>query len=170
MSFRRSVAGRLAAGAVAALLAAAAFAGSASADHNLLEQVSTGPAGGNGAIASAEYRGASSDGLRVFFYTVESLVSADSDTSWDVYERSGGQTTLVSTGPAGGNGDFDAPFAGASADGTRVFFHTEESLVVADTDTRPDVHERSGGQTTLVSTRATSAARPSTAATASATA
>ena len=46
----------------------------------------------------------------------------------------GGQTTLLSTGPTGGNGAFDASFTGASADGTRVFFGTEESLVSADTD------------------------------------
>ena len=67
---------------------------------------------------------ASADGTRVFFETVESLVSADTDTFIDVYERAGGQTTLVSTGPNGGNGDFDANFRGASADGTRVFFET----------------------------------------------
>ena len=62
-------------------------------------------------------------------------MSADTDTFVDVYERAGGQTTLVSTGPTGGNGTFHAGFAGASADGTRVFFETEESLVSADTDT-----------------------------------
>ena len=56
--------------------------------------------------------------------TSEALVDADTDTRFDVYERSGGQTTLVSTGPAGGNGAFDAIFAGASADGTRAFFVT----------------------------------------------
>ena len=44
-------------------------------------------------------------------------MSADTDTAIDVYERSGGQTTLVSTGPTGGNGTFHAFFAGASADG-----------------------------------------------------
>ena len=62
-------------------------------------------------------------------------MSADTDTSIDVYERAGGQTTLVSTGPTGGNGAFHASFRGASADGTRVFFETVESLVSADTDT-----------------------------------
>ena len=57
---------------------------------------------------------------------------------------SGGQTTLVSTGPAGGNGAFGAFFGGASADGTRVFFETGESLVSADTDAALDVYERVG--------------------------
>ena len=51
-------------------------------------------------------------------------MSADTDTYPDIYERSGGQTTLVSTGPTGGNGTFDVIFGGASADGTRVFFTT----------------------------------------------
>ena len=113
--------------------------------------VSTGPAGGNGAF-EADFAGASADGSRVFFVTGEPLVSADTDAFEDVYERSGGQTTLVSTGPAGGNGAFDGFFAGASADGSRVFFGTGEPLVSADTDAFEDVYERSGGQTTLIST------------------
>ena len=49
-------------------------------------------------------------------------MSADTDTRADVYERSGGQTTLISTGPAGGNGDFDGGFPRMSADGARVVF------------------------------------------------
>jgi len=114
--------------------------------------LSTGPAGGNGALGSAEFAGASADGSRVFFLTFESLVSADTDTSRDLYERSAGQTTLLSTGPAGGNGAFDlALTVVVSADGSRVFFFTNESLVSADTDTVSDVYERSAGQTTLIS-------------------
>ncbi len=113
--------------------------------------VSTGPTGGNGTV-QANFSGSSADGSRVFFSTSESLVSADTDTSEDVYERSGGQTTLLSTGPTGGNGTFGASFVGASVDGSRVFFSTAESLVSADTDTSGDVYARSGGQTTLVST------------------
>ena len=94
----------------------------------------------------------SADGAHVFFSTCESLVNADTDTQFDVYERSGGQTTLISTGPAGGNGDINAQFSAVSADGAHVFFATPEALVDADEDTRFDVYERSGGQTTLVST------------------
>ena len=52
----------------------------------------------------------SDDGTRVFFNTAEPLVTADTDTRTDLYERSGGVTTLVSTGPTGGNGAFDAQF------------------------------------------------------------
>ena len=96
---------------IGALLATGVLAASAAGEHSVLELVSTGPAGGNGA-ADSEFGGASSDGARVFFDTDESLVSADTDTQIDVYERSGGQTTLISTGPAGGNGDFAAGFCG----------------------------------------------------------
>ena len=67
-------------------------------------------------------------------------MSADTDTAQDLYERAGGQTTLLSTGPTGGNGAFEASFADASADGSRVFFRTEESLVSGDTDTFDDVY------------------------------
>jgi hypothetical protein len=120
----------------------------ASANHKFQELVSTGPGGGNAEI-DASFRGASEDGLHAFFETKESLVSADTDSSQDVYERSGLSTILDS---AGGNGAYPANFARASADGTRVFFTTRESLVSADTDTSADVYERSGGTTTLVST------------------
>jgi hypothetical protein len=103
--------------------------------------------------ANVAFQAASSDGSRVFFSTTERLVAADTDSSTDLYQRSGGVTTLVSTGPDGGNGAFDAGFRGASADGSRVFFETDEKLVTpADTDSVGDVYERSGGVTTLIST------------------
>jgi hypothetical protein len=100
----------------------------------------------------ASFRGTSQSGGRVFFQTTESLVAGDTDTRVDVYERSGTTTTLLSTGPAGGNGLFDATFDGNSADGTRVFFHTREPLTVDDSDTQSDVYQRSGAVTTRVST------------------
>ena len=46
-------------------------------------------------LSSPASRSASTDGTRVFYTTTESLVSADTDTAVDVYERSGGQTALV---------------------------------------------------------------------------
>ncbi len=113
--------------------------------------VTTGPSGGNGAFES-HWRGASQDGTRVFFDTAESLVAADTDSSADTYERSGSTTTLLSTGPAGGNGSFDASFRGSSKDGSHVFIETAEHLVAADTDSAIDVYDRSGGTTTLIST------------------
>jgi hypothetical protein len=117
----------------------------------LTEQQSVGPNGGNGAVASV-YRGASADGTRVFFQTTESLVPADTDNSMDVYERSNGTTTLISTGPNGGNGAFSAIFLAASADGSHVFFRTAEKMVASDTDGAQDIYERSNGTTTLIST------------------
>jgi hypothetical protein len=112
--------------------------------------LSTGPNGGNGAFFAA-YRGATPDGSHVYFETNESLVSADTDTNQDVYDASGGQTTLVSTGPTGGNGDIPTSFMGSSTDGSRVFFNTAESLVATDLDDMPDIYERFAGDTTLLS-------------------
>jgi len=114
-------------------------------------RISTGPAGGNGAF-TADFRGASADGTRVFFVTNEQLEAGDTDSSQDVYERAGGATTWISTGPGGGNGAFTAVFRGASADGTRVFFTTAESLEAGDTDSATDVYERAGSTTTRIST------------------
>ena len=51
-----------------------------------------------------------------------------------------------------GNGAIDAIFAGASADGTRVFFTTQEQLVASDTDFAIDVYQRLSGTTTRIST------------------
>ncbi len=105
---------------------------------------------GNGDF-DAFFSGASGDGSRVFLSTSERLVSADTDDFLDVYERSGGATTQVSQGEVNGNDALHAFFAGASADGSKVLFTTDEPLVSGDTDSSPDVYERSGGTTTQVS-------------------
>ena len=136
--------------AAVAVLGALAWPGAAKADPRLTEQQSVGPNGGNGTLAS-NYRGASADGTRVFFQTTESLVAADTDNSMDVYERSNGTTTLLSTGPNGGNGAFNAIFLAASKDGSRVFIRTAEKLVAADTDNTQDIYQVSNGTTTLIS-------------------
>ena len=114
--------------------------------------VSNGPGAGAFGAFDSYFEGASADGSRVFFTTRGSLVGADGDQSLDLYERAGGTTSLLSTGPAGGNGAFGAELAGASADGTKVFLHTAEPLVASDTDARQDVYQRAGGTTTLLST------------------
>ena len=105
---------------------------------------------GNGA-PWAFFDGASSDGSKVFFDTDEQLVSGDTDSTADIYERSGGTTTQVSQGQINGNGAFESYFDGASSDGSKVFFTTDEPLVSDDTDVNTDVYERSGGTTTQVS-------------------
>ena len=114
--------------------------------------ISTGPGAGAFGAFDSYFGGTSADGTHVFFTTRGALVGADNDQTFDVYERSGGVTSLVSTGTGGANGPYGAEFAGASADGTKVFFQTAEGLAAGDTDGNQDVYQRSGGSTTLVST------------------
>jgi hypothetical protein len=97
-------------------------------------RVSTGPSArtcGTCFQLDTAFVGASPDLSRVVFSTGDRLTAGDSDDQPDVYARRGGNTTLLSTGPAGGNGDFRADGEG-TASGT-VFFSTQESLVLADT-------------------------------------
>jgi hypothetical protein len=108
------------------------------------------PVCGNGAF-DANFAGVSSDGSHVFFQTAEPLVSQDTDSSPDIYESVGGTTTLVSTGPLGGNGAFTSSLTGVSSDGSHVFFITEERLTVDDLDTEIDVYDHSGSETLLIS-------------------
>ena len=110
--------------------------------------VSIGPAGGQAAFGAGP-RWISADGDRVLFMTDEQLVSEDGDTHADVYERHGGQTRLVSTGPANA---VDVQFESASDDATRVVFSTRSAVVPQDTDDDLDIYVRAGGETTLVST------------------
>lgn len=115
------------------------------------ELVSTGPESRNGP-APASFQWASQDGSAAIFSTGEALVPADTDAMADVYERKGGETTLLSTGPEGGNGAFNSAFAKASSDGSRIFFVTAEPLVEEDEDEIADVYLRGDGETALVST------------------
>ena len=80
---------------------------------------------------------------------------------FDLYERAGGTTTLISTGPnEAATQDQDASYLDAAVDGTHVFFETQESLVPEDTDGGgisigpTDIYEHTGVVTTLVSTSA----------------
>ena len=140
---------RLPALALTTALGLTALGGTAGASHDLARHLSLGePRAG---ATSTTFVGASDDGSRVFFSTADSLVSADTDTSFDIYERAGGTTRRVSAGQVNGNGSFGASFAGVSDDGSRVFFSTAEPLVSADTDSSQDLYERSGGTTTRVS-------------------
>jgi hypothetical protein len=98
---------------------------------------------------NAVYRGASSDGSKVFFQTNERLAVEDEDNATDVYARDLGKgtTALVSQGesscaPGCGNGPAESRFAGATPDGARVFFSTTESLSSADDDESTDVYTR----------------------------
>jgi hypothetical protein len=136
------------------ILVLALFAPSAYATHNQKTLISTGPAGGNGPNP-ATYDAVNQNGTLAFFETDEQLVSGDTDSNFDVYQRSvvDGTTTLISIGPDGGNGLNDVFFDGISADGSKVFFETDEKLIngVGDNDNAVDIFQRSGGTTTLIS-------------------
>ena len=85
------------------LLALLLLPAAAHAQHSKLSLESIGPAGGNGALA-ADTVGATDANKRVFFATAEPLTSSDTDSSLDLYSRTGGNTARLSTGATGGNG------------------------------------------------------------------
>lgn len=106
---------------------------------------------GNGAH-NANFSGASADGTHAFFVTPEPLVPPDTDAQTDVYDRSGGATTLVSVGSINGNGAYGAQLQGVSFDGSRAFFVTRERLSEEDDlQGEEDVYQRSTSGTVLVS-------------------
>jgi len=84
----------------------------------------------------------SGDGNRATFSTAQSLLPEDADSAIDVYQRDGATLRLISPGAAGGP---DARWAGASVDGSTVFFATTESLSASDADGGgDDVYARVG--------------------------
>ena len=118
--------------AVTALLAGGtvALAPGASADHSVVELVSTGPAddGGGG-------------------------TDQDDDDERDVFAREVGGTTLVSFDPtdtATGTSTSNARFQGASADAQVVVFEIGDQLSDDDTDPEYDAYVRSGDDVSLV--------------------
>ena len=82
--------------------------------------------------------------------TRESLVPEDTDINLDVYERTAGETILVSVGPNGGNGPAQSLFGGVSKDNQHALVHTTEPLDAADTDFKYDIYDRFGSSTTFV--------------------
>jgi hypothetical protein len=86
----------------------------------------------------------------IFFTTAEKLISADQDSSPDIYERVGGTTYLISRGPKGFNGPFEATLRQVSPDGSRVFFTTAEQMDDADTDSSVDLYERVVDERTIL--------------------
>jgi hypothetical protein len=78
----------------------------------------------------------------VIFDTTEPLSARDSNSNRDVYTFDGGDTTLISAGRTATRSEFDA----ASADGSDIFFTTQDRLVGQDVDTIADVYDaRIGG-------------------------
>ena len=146
---RRSLAATLAIAAGGLLLAGTAWG-----VDGTLELVSQPSGVADPDTGDAYFAGVSANGSRVFIHTAQKLTPEDMDTRrYDVYERAGGVTTLLSqpTGVADPDTD-DVSVLGSSADGSRVFLQTTQKLTPDDTDTgRSDVYERAGGVTTLVS-------------------
>lgn len=106
------------------------------------------------------YAGISTDGGHVYFESNERASGLDSDSSQDVYDWSAGALAIASQGPAGGNDDDNALFAGNAPDGGAAFFETRESLDSADGDSGQDVYEFAAGTTSLVSRRAATCEPP----------
>jgi hypothetical protein len=78
----------------------------------------------------------------VFFDSPERLVSGDSNGNFDVYEWRNGRLGLISPGDA----DDVAHFADAGADGSSVFFTTQQQVLRRDVDSLADVYvARQGG-------------------------
>jgi hypothetical protein len=118
--------------------------------HPSMAILSQNPDTGSNGSFDARFTGASTDGLLAFFESDEGLTSQAFDGGRaDVFAGTSTSLSLVSSG---GSGAFDASYAGASANGAKVFFTTAERLVPADTDNSVDVYERSAGFTKLVST------------------
>ena len=152
--------------ALAVLAIAAGLVSPAAADHSVAEHLSIGPAGGNGPNPVDWITAVTPDGKTVFFTTAERLTADDTDSAQDIYRRSGANLTRVSTGPAGGNGEFNATLGyrplligsnahkfiyGISDDGSVAVFETAEQLVVEDTDNEHDLYKWADGTTTLLS-------------------
>jgi hypothetical protein len=120
-------------------------------DSGAIELLSTGPTD-----ASVDGRAnnifpdwlalASDDARRVAFETPHPLAAADRDAAIDVYLRAGGQTELISAGPAGRPVGSNAELLAVSADGGAIVFATKESLVPRDLDRDRDVYLRGSGQ------------------------
>jgi hypothetical protein len=124
---------------------------------NSLQLISA-PPGGSSAAASATEIAITPDNSSVFFKTTEVLDVADTDSTGDIYERDGEVVRMISAGldivpPDGGSG-LTYEFEGSSDNGDRVFWSTELQMTSGDLDVSPDTYERSGGQTTLVTSPA----------------
>ncbi|HEU5106763.1 MAG TPA: hypothetical protein VFU11_13110 [Solirubrobacterales bacterium] len=112
---------------------------SCTADGGAASAVHFGALGRN--MGNQQGRAVTEDGT-MFFDTKTALLSSDHNGSQDVYAYKDGHLTLISSG----NADFDAVFVGASADGTDVYFQTDQGLVAQDTDGNSDVYDaRVGG-------------------------
>lgn len=119
-----------------------------------------GPFSNPNALVGQQRLWASDDGSHVYFETGQRLTADDLDNSSDVYERSNGMTTLVSTGPEAPVPDPSNPstpparFLGATPDGTTAFFSTPEHLTSGDSESTEDIFSWRSGVTSKVTNTA----------------
>jgi hypothetical protein len=94
-------------------------------------------------ISGYPLRSISDDGRHLFLWTNEPLTPDDVNTTSDVYEWADGDVALITSGATSGSVNYRT----ASADGSSVFFTTDESLTPADDDLGdPDLYvAREGG-------------------------
>lgn len=98
----------------------------------------------------AEFLGASQDGSKVFFSTLEPIVG-DSDSTVDIYRRNLDAVPPTTTNMTPGT-DEQMYFGDINLAGDRLFFETYESLIASDTDNEKDVYMSQGGGFTRIST------------------
>jgi hypothetical protein len=103
----------------------------------------------SGASSSGSAALARLGGDHVYFETTERLVSADGDSASDIYRYDIASDKIVLATP----GTAQTPvFAGISADGTHLFYRTDEPVTGDDVDGGfRDVYQYTNGQTALVS-------------------
>jgi hypothetical protein len=125
--------------------------------HLVSAPTGKGPDPSGGSTYSSVGGQMSPDGTRVAFDTSEQLVPADTNTTYDVYERVDGVTRLISAPPGGAAGGGRNEILA----GDRIYFNTYASLVPDDTDGGlRDVYAESDGSLLLISTPGAGAVGP----------
>jgi len=132
-----------------ALVVLAMTAAPAGAYHVVFEHASLGPSGGN-SMDRVENHAMSADGRHVVFETDEALTPDDTDAVSDVYRRTDGVLTRISTGPLGGNGPGSTWMRNISEDASVVVLESYENLVPEDVHGGLDVYKWSNGSVSLI--------------------
>lgn len=100
-------------------------------------------AGGDGPAEDAGLPSASDDGTVVYFRTEVAVPgTGDTDTSADLYRRGADESVAL---VSGGNQNIPVTAHAASADGSRIFFSTNENIGATDEDGLRDVYEGAPG-------------------------
>jgi hypothetical protein len=119
------------------------------------------------APSASSFAEVSADGRFVVFVTSAPLVAADGDTANDVYryDAASDASTLISTSPSAGGGEFDTwiddlhhgyqvashPYRAMSEDGDHIFFNTSERLLAQDHNDAIDAYGWHDGNLYLAS-------------------